>query len=82
MKKQQLLLIWIALIVLTILVALVSNMLRDLQYATIVILGISMLKFIGVSFYFMELKKAHVFWKVSILTYLFLFSTITLIFLN
>jgi len=82
MKKQQLLLIWIALIVLTILVALVSNMLRGLQNVTIVILGISMLKFIGVSFYFMELKKAHVFWKASILTYLFLFSTITLIFLN
>jgi uncharacterized membrane-anchored protein len=82
MKKSQSLIIWIALIFLTILVALVSNMLRGLQYVTIVILGISLLKFIAVAFYFMELKKAHIFWKASILIYVFLFSIITLIFLN
>lgn len=82
MKKPQLVLIWIALIVLTILVALVSTNLKELKYVTILILGISMLKFMSISFYFMELKKAHIFWKTSILIYLFLFSTITLMFLN
>lgn len=79
MKKSRLLLIWIVLIVLTIIVAFVANKLKNLQNVTMLILGISMLKFMAVSFYFMELKKAHIFWKASILIYVFLFLSIILI---
>lgn len=65
------------LIVLTLLSALVSN--REQSYAVIGVIILAVLKFIGVSFYFMELKKANLFWKACILIYLMLFSIIIVI---
>ena len=65
------------LIVLTLLSALVSN--REQSYAVIGVIILAILKFIGVSFYFMELKKANLFWKACILIYLMLFSIIIVI---
>lgn len=79
MKKSLFFKVWIGLILLTILSAAVSN--GDLNYSSTFIIILAGLKFIGITFYFMELKKAHVFWKVSILMFLVLFSIISLSFL-
>ena len=57
---------WLALIGLTILSAVFANM--DLAYVAILILGF--LKFIGVAFFFMELKKANAFWKFLLVAFL------------
>lgn len=48
----------------------------------IVLMILATLKFMGVSFYFMELAKAHIFWKILILVYLFFFLFLVLLFLN
>jgi len=70
----------VALIGLTILTALFSTQFSSLKYVSIIILVLSAFKFILVSFNFMELKKAHVFWKVIMIVYLLLFTiTISLI---
>ena len=71
--------VWILLVLLTVAVGFISSLSLDL--AVIIILFLSALKFIGVTFYFMELKRAHVFWKVSILIYLSFFSIIAYSFL-
>lgn len=59
---------WLVLIGLTVLSAIFANM--DLAYVAILILGLSFLKFIGVAFFFMELKKANAFWRVLLLAFL------------
>ncbi|WP_111706701.1 cytochrome C oxidase subunit IV family protein [Lutibacter citreus] len=79
MKNSKFLGVWIALIVLTVISALVSN--SSLYYASSIIIILAVVKFIGISFYFMELKKAHIFWKASVLFYLVLFSIIIISFL-
>jgi len=60
--------ILIALIILTIVTAYFS-----LKNVIFIILLLAFIKFILVTFYFMELKKAHSFWKVSIVLFLSLF---------
>ena len=65
------------LIVLTLISAIVST--GEQSYTVIGIIILAVLKFIGVSFYFMELKKANSFWKASILIFLMLFSLVILI---
>ena len=50
------------LVVLTILSALVSNYVTN--YATTIILILSGLKFIGITYFFMDLINAHVFWRM------------------
>ena len=60
--------ILIALIILTIITAYFS-----LKNVIFIILLLAFIKFILVTFYFMELKKAHSFWKVSIVLFLSLF---------
>lgn len=67
------------LLLLTITSALFSQMIG--KSIVHIILGLSALKFLGVAFQFMELKKAHLFWKLSLLGYLTLFIILTLTFL-
>lgn len=59
---------WLILIMLTIISAVFANL--DLAYASIIILVLSFMKFISVAFFFMELKKANVFWKVLLVAFL------------
>jgi hypothetical protein len=66
-----------SLLVLTIISAALSNV--DNKYALICILLLAAFKFVGVSFYFMELKKAHSFWKVALLLFLILFIVLILL---
>ena len=63
---------WIILIVLTITSALLSRI--ESKYIVFIILILSALKFFGVAFQFMEIKKAHVFWKTIIISFIFLFG--------
>ncbi|WP_347924262.1 cytochrome C oxidase subunit IV family protein [Pontimicrobium sp. SW4] len=65
------------LIALTIITAIISS--ATVSYVVIVILLLAVLKFIGVSFYFMDLRHANVFWKGSILIFLALFLATILI---
>lgn len=67
---------WILLLVLTIIAGLVSS--TSLTYVIPLILLLAVLKFIGVAFNFMEMKKAHVFWKVLLIGYLVVFCGIVL----
>ncbi|PHQ55576.1 MAG: hypothetical protein COC16_04995 [Lutibacter sp.] len=62
----------IILLVLTITASVISN--SSSSSVVMAILGVASLKFIGVAFQFMELKKAHIFWKSSLLFFLTLFS--------
>jgi len=63
---------WIILIVLTITSALISKL--ESKYVVLIILILSALKFFGIAFQFMEIKKAHVFWKTIIIGFVFLFG--------
>ena len=65
---------WIFLITLTILTAIFSNL--AMKYVAIIILGLAFLKFIGVAFFFMELKKANVFWRILLVGFLALLLTV------
>lgn len=62
---------------LTILTAVISNI--GGSFASISIIGLGALKFLGVTFYFMEMKKAHIFWKVTIFSFLMIFIIITMV---
>ena len=79
MKKNLFLTVLIVLIILTAISALVSVNVIDATYAAVFVIIFSILKFIGVTFYFMELKKAQVIWKESILAYLTIFAIITIV---
>ena len=81
MKENLFLKVLIGLILLTVVSAFVSNNIIDSSYVAAIIIILSILKFIGVSFYFMELKKAHVFWKSSILFFVFIFGIISILML-
>jgi len=77
MKNRLYIRVWVLIIILTFLSALIAN--SSFVYAMESVLVISMLKFIGISFYFMGLRKAHVFWKSSIVIFVLLFSIITML---
>ena len=72
--KKQLTIVWLLLIILTIISAIIATVLSENTYAIKLIIGLAVLKFIGVTFYFMELNNGHTFWKIAILSFLFLFS--------
>jgi len=64
----------VALVLLTISTAFVAT--RTIKNAGIIILILSAVKFLLVAFEFMEVKKAHAFWKTILIIYLVLFVTI------
>ncbi len=70
MRKNLLLIVWLVLIMLTICTALVSNSTLVTKVAVTFILVLAAIKFILVANFFMEMKKAHSFWKFSIIFYL------------
>ena len=63
----------VTLIVLTITTALFATQFNSLKHVSIIILVLSIFKFVLVSFNFMELKKANPFWKTIIIIYLSIF---------
>ncbi|MFK5878298.1 MAG: cytochrome C oxidase subunit IV family protein [Flavobacteriaceae bacterium] len=61
------------LILLTVFSAVTSKL--EMKHAAIALLVLAVIKFIGIAFYFMDLRKAHTFWKVAILIFLLIFTT-------
>ncbi|MBP7318083.1 MAG: cytochrome C oxidase subunit IV family protein [Flavobacterium sp.] len=70
--KKTLLFSYGLLILLTVVTALISNFVSTASLVVGLVMGLSMLKFILVSFEFMELKKANSFWKISVISVLLL----------
>jgi len=69
--KRQLSLIFGILLVLTIITAFLTEYSVQKMVA-VAILALSGIKFLLVAFHFMELKKANVFWKVTLVFFLML----------
>ncbi|MFV8343721.1 cytochrome C oxidase subunit IV family protein [Flavobacterium sp. XS2P39] len=68
--KKTLFITYGLLILLTACAAVISNVMDASRLVIILIMGLSVLKFLLVSFEFMELKKANSFWKVSLISVL------------
>ena len=66
---------WLLLMGLTVIAGLVS--ISSINYMIPIILLLAILKFIGVTFSFMEIKKANLFWRVLIICYLIIFFFLT-----
>ncbi|MCX2762283.1 cytochrome C oxidase subunit IV family protein [Aquimarina muelleri] len=75
--KKHIIITYVLLIVLTIVSGLTYSV-ADNNIPSIILL-LSALKFIGVSFYFMDLKKAHIFWKSAVICYLTILLIVVLI---
>ena len=76
MTKQNMI-TWVLLMILTVIAGLVSC--ANSVYVIPLILLLAVLKFMGVTFNFMELKKANLFWKLIVVGFLMLFVGIILI---
>ena len=68
---------WLLLLTLTVIAGLISS--TNFAYTVPLILVLAALKFMGVAFSFMEMKKANLFWKVLIVSFLVVFCGIILI---
>ncbi len=69
--NKTVLITWILLLILTVTSAIFANV--EGKYIAYILLGFTVLKFIGVAFQFMELKKAHPFWKLTLVSFLLIF---------
>ena len=69
----------VSLFILTIAAAVISQQMGMAAMGVILIVGLSAIKFLLVAFNFMELKKAHVFWKILLLSYLTVYVAVILI---
>ena len=78
MEKSLLIKVWILLVLLTISSAFVGNNFSHYRFIIAIIIGLTLVKFLGISFFFMELRKAHPFWKTAVIIYLALFSAIAI----
>ena len=74
---QQNIRTWLLLLTLTVIAGLISS--TNFAYTVPLILVLAALKFMGVAFSFMEMKKANLFWKVLIVSFLVFFCGIILI---
>lgn len=78
--KKKILFTYSVLIILTVSTAVISTTIAVSPLAVAVILGISAIKFLLVSFEFMELRKANYFWKVSLISVLGLLLLVLILF--
>ncbi len=67
---------YISLLLLTAITAFFATNYPKIKWISLVILVLSAIKFLLVAFNFMELNKAHTFWKVLLVGYLVLFIII------
>ncbi len=65
--KKSLILVYISLLIITVLTACVSGVFEVSTFVITLIMALAGLKFLLVAFQFMELKKAHSFWKISLI---------------
>ncbi|HHJ49318.1 MAG TPA: hypothetical protein ENJ88_00245 [Phaeodactylibacter sp.] len=64
------------LILLTLSTSLLAVFFPNTAYIALPVMLLSSLKFLLVAFQFMELRQAHVFWKILLVSYLILFLLI------
>lgn len=64
---------WAILMVLTVTGGLISR--TSIHYTIPLIIIFTIIKFLGVAFNFMEMKKANSFWKILIVVYIVAFSS-------
>ncbi len=70
----------VILLILTLVVGFLSGIEEGRNKWFMLILGVSSIKFLLVAFQFMDLKKAHVAWKIALSIYLlFFFSAISIV---
>ena len=77
--KKSLFLIYMVLLILTITTSLVANSSVFHESVIALIMALAAFKFILVAFQFMELRKAHSFWKISLLLTLGLFMILIIV---
>jgi len=68
---------WLILLILTVIAGVISK--TTISYIVPLILLFAVLKFIGVAFNFMEMKKANKAWQILLLGYLGVFITVILL---
>ena len=71
--------VWAALVILTLLSFYSSESTFSGIKLAFLIMGIVFIKFIGIGFQFMELKKAHIAWKLLFTGFIVLFSLMVLV---
>lgn len=76
MMKKEFVITWILLLFLTSVSAFISYQYNNGDYLVHLIMLLAGLKFIGVAFNFMDLKKAHSFWKITTIVFIIFFSII------
>lgn len=81
MKKKDIIVLGL-LIALTIITAMFATMWYSIKNVATIIMILSAIKFLLVAFQFIELKKAHVFWKIILVGYLTIFLIITTVIMN
>jgi hypothetical protein len=77
--KKSTLITWVSLISLTILSAIISTYFFKVGYLVELILLLAAIKFIIVAYFFMDLKKAHIFWKTATLLFLLIFLMLIIV---
>ena len=77
--KKEIIFTWILLLFLTIASAFVANYYTNGDYLVQIIILLAILKFIGIALNFMELKKAHIFWRMATIVFVVFFYIIILI---
>ena len=75
MKKKDIYTLFF-LILLTLVSAVFAEKSASLKYISLTVLVLSAIKFLLVAFQFMELKKAHILWKILLICYLSIFFLI------
>lgn len=63
---------WLLLLFLTVISVILSS--SQGNYIAFIILGLAVIKFFGVAFQFMKLKKAHSFWKSLLVIFITVFT--------
>lgn len=77
--KKSLLSVYVILLFLTLVSAVVSSASIPSTTVILLLIGLAATKFILVAFHFMELKKAHIFWKTTLIVTLFLIMSIMIL---
>lgn len=78
--KNSLTTIYVLLLIATVATACVSGSFAVSKAVGVLIMALATIKFLLVAFHFMELKKAHAFWKVSLIGTLGLIVLLVVIF--
>ena len=71
-------LVWIILVTLITLSSIFAE--AHFKYAYLLIIAFSVLKFLSVSFQFIEVKNAHIIWKIVTLLFVFSYLILFLVF--